>query len=146
MKTIARSIQSTKASPTAIFQLWQDVNNWNIFDESVEWAHMTGEFKRGGVFRLKPKGGPKVNATIVSVENNREFTNTSKMPGAQLKFSHVVAQEDGVTAVSVVISITGPLEWFWAKILSRNQPMELEKSVTNLIHLAEKGSLNSDEG
>jgi hypothetical protein len=140
MKVLAKTTQQTIADPEAIFQLWLDVNNWNKFDESVEWARLDEAFSPGNHFSLKPKGGPKVKATIVSVKHNREFTNTSQMPGAELKFIHTVIKKSGSTSVSVIISIDGPLSWLWSRILGKDQQSGLEKSVSNLIRLAEKKS------
>jgi hypothetical protein len=138
MKILAEATQQTNASPKQIFEIWSDINNWSQFDESVEWAQLHEEFKAGSHFILKPKGGPKVTATIVSAEHNREFTNTSRMPGAVLKFAHNIIKKNGHVYVQVTISIEGPLSWLWAKILGKDQKRALEKSILNLVRLAEE--------
>jgi hypothetical protein len=93
-------------------------------------------FRRG--WPLKPKGGPKVKATILVVEPNKRFIDVSNLPGAKLKFDHAITQQSGTTTVSIVMTLNGPLSRLWAKILGKNQQADLEKSTANLIAKAEK--------
>jgi polyketide cyclase/dehydrase/lipid transport protein len=138
MKIIAEAVRQTVADPKRVFELWSDINNWNKFDESVEWAQLDKTFDVGSHFILKPRGGPKVKASIVSLEPDKEFTNTSQMPGAVLRFSHATTRRDGCVDIRITISIDGPLSWFWIRILGKDQRRALEKSIINLARLAEK--------
>ncbi len=99
---------------------------------------MTDNFVAGGHYTLKPKGGPKVKATILTVEPNTRFIDVSHLPGAKLKFDHSLTREGEVNLVTIVMSISGPLSFLWAKILGKNQQADLEQSTANLIAKAEK--------
>ncbi|MHB8181899.1 MAG: SRPBCC family protein [Acidithiobacillus ferrivorans] len=80
VKTLAQTTQQTKAKPEAIFNLWADVNNWADYDEGIEWAKLTDSFGAGGHYTIKPKGGPKVKATIFVVEPTKRFVDESHSP------------------------------------------------------------------
>ena len=138
MKILAQTTQSTQATPEAIFKLWADVDHWADYDEGIEWAKLTDTFSAGGNYTLKPKGGPKVKANILMVEPNKRFIDVSHLVGAKLKFDHAITHQEGVTKVTVVMTIGGPLSWLWIKILGKNQQSDLEKSTANLLAKAEK--------
>lgn len=138
MITLAQATQHTNAKPDAIFALWADIDHWTDFDDGIEWAKLIDTFTAGGHYALKPKGGPKVNATIEVVEPSRRFVDVSHLPGAKLRFDHTITEHAGTTRVSIVMTLSGPLSWFWAKILGKNQQADLEKSTTNLIAKAER--------
>lgn len=140
MKTIARTTQQTKAKPEAIFKLWKDIDNWAEYDHGIEWAKLTDNFSVGGHYTLKPKGGPKVKATILVLEPNTRFIDVSHLFGAKLTFDHKITEENNNTVVALTMTIDGPLAWLWAKILGKNQQADLEQSTANLITKAEKNS------
>lgn len=138
MKILAQTTQQTKAKPEAIFALWADIDHWNDYDKGIEWAKLTDSFTTGGHYTIKPKGGPKVSATILVVEPNKKFIDVSHLLGAKLKFDHRITEQSGSVSVSLVMTISGPLSWLWAKILGKNQQADLEQSTANLIAKAEK--------
>lgn len=137
MKQLAQTTQTTKATPQAIFDLWADVDNWAAYDHGIEWAKLDGDFKVGGTYKLKPKGGPKVSATIKVIEQNKHFVDVSHLPGAQLQFDHQINQSGNTTSLTLTMTISGPLSWLWARILGKNQQSDLESSTANLIAHAE---------
>lgn len=138
MKTLGETTQHTKAKPEAVFRLWADIDNWADYDDGIEWAKLTDKFCTGGKYTIKPKGGPKVKATILVVEPYKRFIDVSHLVGAKLKFDHTVTQHNGITAVTIEMSISGPMSWLWAKILGNNQQNDLENSTAKLLAKAEK--------
>ena len=142
MQTLAETTITTTASPAAIFALWADVNHWAEFDPGIEWAKLATAFTAGGRYTIKPKGGPKVRATILVVDPNKTFIDVSHLPGAHLRFEHRIRRQNGRSIVHIVMSVRGPLAWLWAKILGKNQQADLEKSTANLIAKAEGRALH----
>lgn len=140
MITLAKTTQHTKASPKAIFALWADVDHWADYDDGIEWVKLTDKFKPGGHYVIKPKGGPKVKSDIVIAQPNKHFVDISRLMGAKLKFDHTLTQQSGATTVDIVMTVSGPLAWFWAKVLGKNQQADLEKSTAQLIAKAERAS------
>jgi hypothetical protein len=140
MKTLAQTTQITNAKPEAVFALWRDVNNWANHDEGIEWAKLIDLFGEGGRYVIKPKGGPKTKATIVTVIENQKFVDVSHLLGCEMKFDHTLEVRDGKTVVTLVMTLEGPLTWLWTKILGKNQQADLEKSTAKLIATAEANS------
>lgn len=140
MIILAKTCQTTLAKPADIFNLWADIDHWADYDAGIEWAKLTDTFAEGGHYTIKPKGGPKVRATILAVETNRHFVDVSHLFGAKLTFEHVLTQQNDQTMVSITMTLHGPLAWLWAKILGKNQQADLEKSTGNLIKKAERSS------
>jgi hypothetical protein len=138
MKVLAGTTQATQATPESIFKLWEDIDHWADYDHGIEWAKITDKFAVGGHYTLKPKGGPKVKATILVVDPGKQFIDVSHLLGAKLQFDHTITKQNGATMVTVVMTISGPLSWLWAKILGKNQQADIEQSTANLIAKAEK--------
>lgn len=138
MKILAQTTKKTNATPEAIFNLWKDIDNWADYDNGIEWAKLTDNFSVGGRYTIKPKGGPTVKATILVIEPNKRFIDVSHLLGAKLTFDHTLMQEDGVTIVNLVMTISGPMSWLWTKILGKDQQSDLEASTDALIAKAEK--------
>jgi len=137
MKILAQTTIKTSAGPETIFALWADVNHWSDFDHGIEWARLVGSFEAGGCYTIRPKGGPTVKATILVVEPYKTFVDVSHLPGAKLRFEHIIREQQGHSTVTITMSISGPLAWLWAKILGKNQQADLEKSTASLIAKAE---------
>lgn len=136
MITIATITHQTTAKPSAIFSLWQNINHWTDFDDSINWAKLNGDFAVGNHYRLKPKGSPVVKATIVVVEPNTRYIDRSDLIGATLSFDHDITQTDGSTVVSITQTLDGILAPLWAKVL-KNQQAHLDKSTAKLTAIAE---------
>jgi hypothetical protein len=140
MITLAKTTQKTTANPSAIFALWADINHWAEHDQGIEWAKLVEDFAEGSAYTIKPKGGPKVNATILTIVPDKKFVDVSHLFGAKLQFDHTVSKDDRTTTVTVTMTLSGPLAWLWAKILGSNQQADLEQATKNLIAKAEQAS------
>jgi hypothetical protein len=137
MITLAKTSQKTKATPGDVFALWADIDNWTDFDDGIEWAKLTDTFAAGGHYVIKPKGGPKTEATIQIIESNKRFVDISHLPGASLTFDHVLTQGQSGVTVEITMALSGPFAWLWAKIRGKNQQADLDKSTAALIKKAE---------
>ena len=140
MIILAKTQQTTTAKPADNFNLWADVNHWTDYDPGIEWAELQGTFTEGSNYTIKPKGGPKVKATILTLETNRRFIDVSHLFGASLAFDHTLDRYNNQTRVGITATLHGPLAWVWAKILGKNQQADLEESTVNLIKKAESSS------
>lgn len=137
MKLLAQTSLTTSASPQAVYALWADVNNWHTFDDGIEWAKLNGPFAEGATYTIKPKGGPKVKATVVTDQPPTRFIDVSHLWGAKLRFDHTITTTEGISTVEIINTIDGPLAWLWAKILGKDQQADLERSVQKLVATAE---------
>lgn len=134
---IVKHTVETTASPEAIWEIWQDVTNWNTWDHGIEFSTINGPFKAGTTGTLKPKGGPLVHTKITAVEPNKMFVDEAKLPLARIIVSHFLTKSNGRTQVTHKIEMTGPLAFFFAIVIGRNMKKNLPQEMTAMIKKAE---------
>lgn len=125
-----------------IWQIWQDVQNWNTWDYNIEYSHIDGSFIKGTTGKLKPKGGPLVCTKLTCVEPMKMFVNESKLFLARIIVSHYLTESKHKTQVTHQIEITGPLAFLFAYLIGRTMKKNLPKEMRALIKKAE--SLNKE--
>jgi hypothetical protein len=133
MKILATAHALSSASADAFFARWSDHSTWSQWSPDSEWVRLDGPVAQGTSGVLKPKGGPEVRFSITALVEDREYTDTSKFPGATLVFQHLVQAEEDRTKLDVQVSISGPLAWLWAGILGggfrKSVPADLDRLV-----------------
>ena len=73
---------------TELWAVWEDVNNWAVWQSDLDYARLEGPFIAGQNFAFKPKGGPKFKLKLVSVIKNQEFTDCARFPLAKMYAIH----------------------------------------------------------
>jgi len=86
---------------------------------------------------LKPKGGPKVKFAISACIPGREYTDTSLLPGARLVFQHTVVADGVGSKLHVLVTMSGPLSWLWAKIMGGGFRHSAQADLDRLVDLVE---------
>jgi hypothetical protein len=138
MIKIAEAEARSTAPPAAFFERWEDVATWPEWNLDTEWVRLDGPFAAGSRGVLKPKGGPKVKFVIDSLVPDREFVDVSLLAGARLPFRHSVeALGDGGCSVHVIVTISGPLGWLWARILGKGFRANTQPDLDRLVAVAE---------
>jgi hypothetical protein len=140
MTTICSASATSSAPPEAFFARWADMGTWPEWDEAVAWAHLDGPFAAGSTGTLKPRGGPKVSFVIETLEHGSEFTDVSSMPGAKLRIRHLVSVDDRTTRVDIDVSIEGPLEWLWRRVIGKGIASSTPEGLAKLVAVAETDS------
>lgn len=87
---------------------------------------------------LKPKGAPKVKFVISACTADREYTDTSLLPGARLIFQHTVAPAGAGSQLHVRITMTGLLSVLWAKIMGGGFRDSAQADLDRLVELVER--------
>lgn len=118
------------------WKVWSDVNQWNQWQDDIDYAKMEGEFKAGNTFFLKPKGAPKVKIEILEAVENRGFIDLTKFPFARMYGSHQFTEKNGVLELETSISIEGPLAFLWKKIVAEDIVKKLPEQTAALIKRA----------
>ena len=129
---------TSEASPEAIWGLWADVDNWKEWDPGLEDSSIGGPFAEGASYKLKPKGGPKVTSVLKDVRPGEGFSDRTRLPLANLDFSHEVERAGGGTRVTHRVEISGPLSFLYARLMGRGFEEGLPETVRNLARLAEE--------
>jgi len=133
MKIIATASATSTGQPSAFFARWIDHSTWVEWSPDCEWVRVEATPAEGVKGVLKPKGGPKVNFEISVLTPDREYTDVSKFPGAQLTFQHVVKPTESGSELFVQVSLKGVLAPLWAKILGKNFATSVPQDLARLI-------------
>lgn len=136
MLIITHTVETT-ASPEAIWEIWQDVKNWNTWDHGIEFNTINGLFKVGTTGTLKPKGGPLVHTKLTVVDPKKKFVDEAKLPLAYIVVSHFLTELNGKTQVTHQIEMTGPLAFFFAFVIGRKMKKNLPQEMKAMIKKAE---------
>jgi Polyketide cyclase / dehydrase and lipid transport len=139
-KQPSEELVETKASPRAIWQIWEDVKNWNSWDHGIEYSTIDGPFEAGTRGTLKPKGGPLVRTQLTSVEPMRSFVDESSLPLCRMVFSHFLTQSQGKTQVTHEIEMKGPFAFLFAFLIGRKMKQNLPQEMASMIKKAESVS------
>ena len=139
MWTIETSCK-TSAEKEKIWNLWIDVNRWNVWDKEVEYVEIFGSFDKGTKGILKPKNGPKTTFEIVECQSLKSFTTRSILPFCKMDFIHQMNEKDNQLEISHRVEMTGFMTFLFSKIIGKNIKKGLPKAVETLVKLAEKSN------
>lgn len=127
----------TSASPSAVWQIWEDVSNWNTWDHGLEYSMIDGPFQVGTKGRLKPKEGPLVHTTLTQVEPLKLFVDEAKLPLTKIIVSHSMTESQGKTYVTHRIEMTGLLSFVFAFLIGRTMKKNLPQEMRAMVKKAE---------
>lgn len=142
MLIIKHTVETT-ASPEAIWEVWQDVPNWNTWDHGIEFSTIDGPFKAGTSGTLKPKEGPLVHTKLLAVQPKKMFVDEAKLVLARIIVSHFLTELNGKTHVTHQIEMTGLLAFFFAIVIGRNMKKTLPQEMVAMVKKAENLKLQS---
>jgi len=121
-----------------VWELWTDVEHWNVWDHGIAWSRIEGAFEKGAHGVLKPKSGPKSKFTLVEVQKGKRFKDISRLPLCTIEFDHQLTPEQGRVRVTHSISLVGPLSFLFTRILGKQFSHDLAAAVKTLASLAEQ--------
>ncbi|MCW2765523.1 MAG: hypothetical protein JWO11_1482 [Nocardioides sp.] len=119
MIELGRGRSTSIAAPQAFFAKWVDHDTWPTWSPDTEWVRVDGPVRTGTTGVLKPKGGPRVKFTVSACEPGREYTDTTKLPGATLVFLHTATATPEGTDLRVLVTMDGPLARVWAAVMGK---------------------------
>ncbi len=135
---IIKHTVETKASASAVWSIWQDVQNWNTWDPGIEYATLNGPFEAGIKGTLKPKGGPLVHTCLTHVEPMKMFVDESKLPLAKIIVTHTMRRAEDKIYVTHQIEMKGMLAFLFAYLIGRNMKKNLPHEMMAMIKKAEQ--------
>lgn len=137
MLIIEHTVETT-APAAAIWQIWQDVSNWNSWDPGIEYSSINGPFRVGTKGVLKPKGGPLVHTVLTQVEPLKLFVDEAKLTLAHVTVAHFMNESGGKTQVTHRIEMKGPLAFLFAILIGRGMKKNLPREMLAMVKKAEK--------
>jgi len=138
MKPLGSAHAFSTATPHEFFSRWCDHSTWSKWSPDCEWVRLDGPLTVGARGVLKPKGGPKVKFVISRLIADREYTDTSLLPGARLLFRHEVKPHGTGSELLVDVTMTGPLTFLWSRLMGGGFKTSASEDLSRLITLVEK--------
>lgn len=133
-KSYSETVEGLNASQ--IWKVWTDVNQWHTWQDDIEYAKLDGEFRKGNVFRFKPKGGPNIKIELTEVKPNSIFVDLTRFPLARMYDSHELIDHGNKLEIKTTIRIHGPLSFLWRKLVAENVANGMKKQTERLIEKA----------
>ena len=128
---IVKHTVETKATPMQIWRIWEDAENWKIWDEQIELSRIDGPFQTGTTGCTKFIGAPLFKTLLTQVEPYKLVVQEAYLSFAKVVSYQSMRQVDSKTEVTFQVEIRGPLSLFYACMLSRfikkKIPAEMEE-------------------
>jgi len=140
MTTLATLTTTVPTAPDRLFERWADCDTHPEWSTDLAWVRLDGPVRLGATGRLRPKGGPRSRFTVTELVPERTFADTTHLPGAHLTFRHHAEPAGAGSAVTVTVSLEGPLRRLWARVLGGPDAVArgIESDLANLVALLEQ--------
>lgn len=126
----------TKATPTQIWKVWQDVENWKNWDQEIELSRINGPFQAGTAGFTKFVGTPLLKTLLTRVEPLKLVVQEAYLSFAKVVSYQSMTQLSGRTEVTFQVKIQGPLSFFFACMLGRFIKKKIPIEVREMIKMA----------
>lgn len=130
MLIIKHTVETT-ATPTQIWKVWQDVENWKNWDQEIELSRIDGPFQTGTTGCTKFVRTPLFKTLLTQVEPFKLVVQEAYLSFAKVISYQSMSQVAGKTQVTFQVEIRGPLSLFFACMLGRfikkKIPLEMEE-------------------
>jgi hypothetical protein len=137
-------ITKSKVKPETIWRIWEDVNNWPLWDTGLHSTQLLTEFKKGETFLLTPQGSPfPIKLELKEVIKNEKFIEFACLPYGTIEVCNEMVSVNDMTTITHLITATinkSESEIF-SKTLWKTIEEGVAQSIENAIALAEKTAL-----
>jgi Polyketide cyclase / dehydrase and lipid transport len=130
----------TDATPEQLWNVLADIATWPELDTNIERIEVIGDPGPGTRFFLKPKGGPRLSFVVGDFSPPRLYSDICHMPLAAMTTQHSLEfiPDLRATKVKVHISITGPLSWFWGRVVGTKHAAGLSAQTARVVARAKE--------
>ncbi|MBK8721138.1 MAG: SRPBCC family protein [Saprospiraceae bacterium] len=138
MWTRSHVVITKEVTKEQMWKLFSDVNNWQTWDESIEFAHLDGKFEQGNFFVFQPKGGPKIKLKILEAIENYKFVDLTTFPFAKMYGDHTFEETPEGLKLTTTMIVEGFLGFLWKKLVAQKIVDDLPKDMAIQIKAASK--------
>jgi hypothetical protein len=138
MWTGSHVVITKEVTKEQMWKLFSDVNNWQTWDESIEFAHLDGKFEQGNFFVFKPKGGPKIKLKILEAIENYKFVDLTTFPFAKMYGDHTFEETPEGLKLTTTMKVEGFLGFLWKKLVAQKIVDDLPNNMAIQIKAASK--------
>ncbi|OCA71841.1 polyketide cyclase [Chryseobacterium contaminans] len=132
------SVLTKEVTKEQLWKLTTDINHWKDWDDTVEYSNLSGTFKEGNSFILKPKGSPKVKIKLIEVIPFKKFTDLTSFPLAKMYVEHIYEETENGLKITITMTVTGLLSKLWIKLVANDIVQHLPEDIANQIKNAKK--------
>lgn len=118
MRIVKHTVE-TKVTPTQIWKIWEDVENWKTWDQEIELSRLDGPFQAGTTGCTKFVGTPLFKTLLAQVEPHKLVVQEAYLFFAKVVSYQSMNQIGGKTQVTFQVEVRGPLSLFYACMLGR---------------------------
>jgi hypothetical protein len=136
MQIIKHTVE-TKISPTQIWKIWEDVENWKTWDREIELTRIDGPFQAGTTGATKFVGTPLFKTLLTHVEPYKLVVQEAYVFCAKVVSTQLLSQVAGKTQVTFQIEVRGPMSFFYACMLRRFIKKKIPVEVETMLKRAE---------
>lgn len=129
MRIVKHTVE-TKATPTQIWKVWEDAENWKTWDEQIELSRLDGPFQTGTTGSTKFAGTPLFKTLLTKVEPHKLVVQEAYLFCAKVVSYQSMRQVGDKTEITFQVEIRGPLSLFYAcmirRFIKKKIPPEME--------------------
>lgn len=115
-----KTIQIKGATMNELWDAHSDVANWSKWQQSIDWTKVDGKIKKGSLFVIKPKSGPKVKLEVITYDKPSKFTDLSYLPLCKMYTTTKMRKVDDGVEITLDIEMKGLLTFLWKKVIARD--------------------------
>ena len=126
------------AAKEDVWPRYVDVANWREWSvEGVEWSRLDGPFEVGTTGKSKPPGWlPAGSFRLDAVVEEQMFGSETKLPGARLRFEHIIEPAGAGVTITHRAKLDGPLARLWLPLMRKSIEGGLPPGVERLATMA----------
>ena len=135
MEIIEHTIE-TKATPTQIWKVWEDVNNWKTWDLDIEFSRIDGPFQSGTTGSTKFIKTHPFKTKLTKVEPHQLVVQEAYVLLAKVVSYQSMRSLNGNTQVTFRVEIRGPFAFLYACIIGRFIKKKIPKEMEEMVKRA----------
>ncbi len=121
-----------------IFQCYENVSEWHVWDTEIQSASIEGDFQVGAIGKLKPQKGLEAKIEITESTKPTSFTVVSKLPLCLMTFEHHLVEKDNQTEVTHAVSFKGITAFLFGRLIGSGIKKGLPVTLTGLKQFVEQ--------
>ncbi len=110
----------TEATPEQVWAWYVDTPDVPKWDHLVKQVVTHGAFQVGTTGENIPVSGPPMSWILTEMQQDRSYTEVSKLPFATLEANHLLKPQGSSTRIEHGITVRGPAAWIY-RILFRTK-------------------------